>query len=289
MRSTIGHAGPTRRGFTLVELLVVIAIISVLAGLLLPSLEAALNAAHDIQCASNMRQGLVAVELYSNDFDRYLTNYDPACPYWGEGWRGFGGTHPYVHNGGYIYGGYEYGTGAPKAHDFKEGYCFMSYWRGYLLQGDYATADTLGCSIQQYDDPTNWLPYWCGGSNPAEPDIRQESMLRSQPFIWYGPGVLPHGGLSAIYASTHWSGHLKDFPLGHNARGAVVRTAPIVTCPNPVIGKFADWTSNLSHRDISYVYTDVSYDTAPYAQNVGWNDGHVKFFQGIGWLDVEDE
>jgi prepilin-type N-terminal cleavage/methylation domain-containing protein len=56
-----------RRAFTLVELLVVIAVISILAGLLLPALDNALNQARSIACLNNLKQNGIAFSMYGND------------------------------------------------------------------------------------------------------------------------------------------------------------------------------------------------------------------------------
>jgi prepilin-type N-terminal cleavage/methylation domain-containing protein len=62
-----------RKGaFTLVELLVVIAVISVLAALLLPALQGALESARRISCLSQHRQVSLATTFFADDHDDHL-------------------------------------------------------------------------------------------------------------------------------------------------------------------------------------------------------------------------
>jgi len=55
--------------FTLIELLVVVAIIAILAALLLPALSGGKERARRIACKSNLRQFLLAAQMYAHDFE----------------------------------------------------------------------------------------------------------------------------------------------------------------------------------------------------------------------------
>ena len=78
---TSAFAPRARLGFTLIELLVVIAIIALLAALLLPALARAKMAAYRVQCASNLHQIGLALNLYVDDFNKYPAfGYSPRPP-----------------------------------------------------------------------------------------------------------------------------------------------------------------------------------------------------------------
>jgi len=80
MRASRSDRGETvcysEGGFTLVELLVAVGIIFVLVSILLPALNTAREYARSINCANNLRQVGLALQLYAQDYR------DRPPPYW---------------------------------------------------------------------------------------------------------------------------------------------------------------------------------------------------------------
>lgn len=62
--------GADKSSFTLIEILIVISIIEILAGMLIPALNAARNkAAHQITCLNNSKGISFAINGYADTFD----------------------------------------------------------------------------------------------------------------------------------------------------------------------------------------------------------------------------
>ncbi len=77
-----------RRTFTLVEMLVVIALIGILAALLMPALQGALDSARASDCRNRLRQFMIAMNSYagnSNGIIAMATPLPPSGTYW-AGW-----------------------------------------------------------------------------------------------------------------------------------------------------------------------------------------------------------
>ena len=74
-----------RRGFTLIELLIVVTIIMVLAGLMLPAVQAAREAARQAVCQNNLKQIGTALLAHHDQLGRF------PCGGWGYEWVGIPG------------------------------------------------------------------------------------------------------------------------------------------------------------------------------------------------------
>lgn len=86
----------SKKGFTLIELLVVVAVIAVLASMLLPALNKAKQRSKTTVCSQQLRQLLLATELYRNDnnqsFFPYLTSVNrDTSPAFRKYWFGLVG------------------------------------------------------------------------------------------------------------------------------------------------------------------------------------------------------
>ena len=290
--------------FTLVELLVVIAIIALMVAMLVPALSKARMQARDVECASTMRQCLLAIFTYNAQYHGGLQNHHPACKWWGRGWDDGPFSNPATgaHANAADYGPVQPNQGFHGPHMWDEGRSLDCNWRGYLLQSRVARYQVLGCSAKQYLDaafnvgwygsyngePVSFFTGYTGESGyPNETSWDARSYRERPAFVWYGPpgydayniGVYANGvTLSSNGEQNRPIGGLDTYKRPHRV---------LLLCPTVCL-----WYNGITkafelpHRPRWRTWVNGSFTGAPWAGNIGFSDGSVRFYESPNGVAV---
>jgi hypothetical protein len=161
-------------------------------------------------------------------------------------------------------------------HLWREGRSGDNYWRGYLLESGYAKWQSLGCTAREYDAADPLICSYNGPhancNNPFEPNPVSEQFRKRPAFVWYGPGCTNEFDNVAIYNG--------------GPPGDYKRRSPLLTCPQPFVAFVAGGNKifHVPHRmQWSRPNFGGSMTLMPYAENVGYSDGSVRFyFNSVG-------
>jgi prepilin-type N-terminal cleavage/methylation domain-containing protein len=240
----------TAAGFTLAELLVVIAIIAILVSLLMPALNKARLSALRVNCLSNMRQSLMALQMYANAYREYPFNARPgAAPIFTTNDDGL----PIV-----VAPYFDGNEGSP------------SHWRGYLIDGNFGNARLLGCADSIEKDPD--VRIFANGYNANWKET--EAQVRSAPpYIYYGLGVDAYrtgGYYTGIdnYSSRGWLG--KRTGRSYKSR----QRCPLLS--DAFLGVPLAQLQTPHSRRVFGVWTEIDFSTRYFDTNVGWSDGSAE-------------
>lgn len=168
-----------KKNFTLIELLVVIAIIAILAGLLLPALSKARQAARKTTCLSQLKQVIATNIFYANDFNSFIFVENPRP--WGY--------HVYPF--------------------------FMTKGAGNELSG-YSLARKIFICPEKNDPAANFTDPWEGKLNQAvyamprdvwahtdySPQYASTAFWESSGFVGYSLGKMPKPSITVLFADS---------------------------------------------------------------------------------------
>lgn len=224
-----------RSGFTLVELLVVIAIIGILAGLLLPAVQAAREAARATQCKNNLKQISLATELFHNSFNTYPpARYQPrpddtVFPCGGDGTTWLVRIMPFLEQ-----------KAAEQRWNYRIGYGDHSddvrtfNLSAFVCPSRRSLSEAVGSGII-VNNETAWCYAPCGCRYPCG---QNTSSNLSGAVGDYGGN---HGDMS-----TGSTGLPTDFYYGGNGTGLIISSR--AKC-SKIDGLPDDWVDRISHRD----------------------------------------
>ncbi len=164
-------------GFTLIELLVVIAIIAILASILFPVYSRARAKARQTACISNVKQVVLAIKMYTEDFDEMLPLGQYATVGGEDGLflpdrlQWFDTVFPYVRNSE-LYR-------CPEIRRLMPGYGMNGVCSGESLGAFYdASIKILSVDMQNAADPlTNageWAVAWDGSAKLANGNVHAD-------------------------------------------------------------------------------------------------------------------
>lgn len=245
-----------KRGFTLIELLVVIAIIAILAAMIFPVFSRARAAARKAVCQSKLKQIVLAIQLYAEDYNERL--YGVRC---------------YNVPGGY---GLRYWSG----HGWTEAISpYLGFSTG-VAGGDTWSSQFWKCpSAQEYPDPPGlpgfgaavflWPHYafnaylrWNQGYDIGRARRPDKVLLVADSYDW-NMGPFCTGYMVAQTPDTTWDGQANDTKAGRAPYNVDV-SGPIV----PIA-----WANSLGLPE----HQNDDYTRHGGGSNIGFLDGHVKY------------
>jgi prepilin-type N-terminal cleavage/methylation domain-containing protein/prepilin-type processing-associated H-X9-DG protein len=196
-------------GFTLIELLVVIAIIAILAAILFPVFARAREKARQASCQSNVKQIMLGIIMYAQDFDELIPKHEPCHRdqtnptdrwAWGTGIMN-DKLNPYIKNT-QIWAcpsnaGWEFPGGVPQGYNFVRnpfggcGQCTLP-----LAQ---FTQPAETCCVMDTSWPQGMIGYYPKEWGVVAPERRNADSTK----LCREPAVIHNGGSNVGYLDGH--------------------------------------------------------------------------------------
>jgi hypothetical protein len=211
-----------------------------------------------------VKQTQLAVAMYQVNWRFGLRNVAPGCPFpqseWGTAHQTY--TDPLTSSL----------NGYSGQHIWSEGRSLMCWWRGYLVaQGE--DTKILGCPFTDFRGKQFYASYNGGGvRNHVETNNRSDAFRRNPAFVWYGPGAYDTGNVR------YYAGGNIHVPGWSQGQIKYERFGPLFCCPQVWI-EYSGGNKGFQPSHRPQWFTDGVGATAwPFAGNVAYTDGSVKFF-----------